>query len=112
MPLPIADLDALAAELDEECARELAAAFLEDSGPAVAGIRSAIESEDAACLKMHAHALKGCCRTIKALDAEQVCSELEKMAGADVWHDAATLQSRLMHTYEELCAFVLDYLED
>lgn len=108
--MPVADLKSLAEELDEECARELAAAFLEDSATSVTGIDAAIASQNASELKAHAHGLKGCCRTIKAADAEQICTDLETAAVNQDWSQAANLRPLLSTAYEELCAYIHTYL--
>lgn len=110
MSTPVADLKALEEELDEECARELAAAFLEDSSTAVAGIQESIKARNFAELKQHAHALKGCCRTIKALDAEQLCTDLETAAANQQWQQVGDLLPGLAQSYNELCSFINSYL--
>lgn len=110
MSVPVADLAALAEELDEECARELAAAFLEDSSGAVSGIQAAIVARNFADLKAHAHALKGCCRTIKALSAEQLCTDLETAAANQQWPAVGELLPKLASAYNEVCAYINGYL--
>ncbi len=106
----VADLKALEEELDEECARELAGAFLEDAANEMAAVDQCIASQNAGELKAHAHALKGCCRTIKAEDAEAVCTDLESAAiGAD-WGKITSLRPLLQKHYDELCAFIHGYL--
>lgn len=106
----VADLKALAEELDEECARELAGAFLEDSANEMSAVDSCIASQDAAELKAHAHALKGCCRTIKAEDAEAVCTDLEMAAINADWAKISSLRPELQKHYDELCEFIQNYL--
>lgn len=106
----VADLKALEEELDEECARELAGAFLEDAANELSAVDQCIASQDASELKAHAHALKGCCRTIKAEDAEAVCTEFESAAIAADWAKISSLRPLLQTRYEELCAFLHSYL--
>jgi HPt (histidine-containing phosphotransfer) domain-containing protein len=108
--IPVADLKALEEELDEECARELAAAFLEDSATSMSGIAAAIGNHDSVELKSHAHGLKGCCRTIKAARAEQVCTELESAAIAQDWEKITPLLSQLNVAYVQVCHFINGYL--
>ncbi len=110
MSTPVADLKSLEEELDEECARELAGAFLEDSGNAVSGIQEAIKARNFAELKQHAHALKGCCRTIKAITAEQICTELEMAAANQEWSQVGDLLPKIASSYNELCAYINSYL--
>ncbi len=110
MSNPVADIKSLEEELDEECARELSAAFLEDSATAVSGIDAAIAAQDLSELKAHAHGLKGCCRTIKAPVAEQLCTDMETAAVNQDWAEIAALRPRLGAAYEELCAFINGYL--
>ncbi len=107
---PVADIKSLEEELDEECARELAGAFLEDAATAVAGIDSAISAQNIADLKAHAHGLKGCCRTIKAPDAEQMCTDMESAAVNQDWNEIAALHPKLLGAYDELCSFIHSYL--
>jgi HPt (histidine-containing phosphotransfer) domain-containing protein len=107
---PVADIKSLEEELDEECARELSAAFLEDSATSVSGIDAAIAAQDFNDLKAHAHGLKGCCRTIKAPLAEQLCTDLETAAVNHDWNQVASLRPQLAAAYEELCAFIHSYL--
>ncbi len=106
----VADLKALAEELDEECARELAGAFLEDAANEMSAVDQCIASQNAGELKAHAHALKGCCRTIKAEDAEAVCTEFESAAIAADWGKISSLRPLLQMRYDELCAFIHGYL--
>ena len=110
MTQAVADLKSLAEELDEECARELAAAFLEDSSTAVAGIQESIKARNFNELKAHAHALKGCCRTIKAAAAEQLSTDLETAAASGQWQQVADLLPKLASSYNELCAYINSYL--
>lgn len=110
MSTPVADLKSLEEELDEECARELAGAFLEDSNTYVQGIQEAIKSRNFADLKHNAHALKGCCRTIKAPTAEQLCTELEIAAANQAWPQVGDLLPKIASSYNELCAFINSYL--
>lgn len=110
MSSPVADLKSLEEELDEECARELAAAFLEDSSTAVSGIQESIKARNFTDLKAHAHALKGCCRTIKAADAEQLCTDLETAAVSQQWPQVGELLPKLATSYNELCAYINSYL--
>lgn len=110
LSMPAADLKSLEEELDEECARELAAAFLEDSASAVSGIDEAIATQNPFDLKAHAHGLKGCCRTIKAADAEQLCTDLETAAINQDWLQIASIRPQLATKYDELCSFIHSYL--
>lgn len=110
MSVPAADLQSLAEELDEECARELAAAFLEDSATAITGIDAAISTQNADELKAHAHGLKGCCRTIKAAAAEQVCTEFENAAINKDWAQVNLILPRLAAAYREVCIYIKTYL--
>lgn len=110
MSTPVADLKSLEEELDEECARELAGAFLEDSAASMSGIDAAIAGKDAGELKAHAHGLKGCCRTIKAADAEQICTNLESAAIAQDWARIETVRQQLTPAYEEVCDYIITYL--
>lgn len=106
----LADFKELEEELDAECARELAGAFLEDSANELAAIDAAIASQDASELKAHAHGLKGCCRTIKAPRAEQLATDLEMAAIDKNWPTVETIRPNLQAAYDELCDFVLEYL--
>jgi len=108
--MPVADLKALEEELDEECARELAGAFLEDAATAMSGIQNALSEKNAADLKAHAHGLKGCCRTIKAPAAEQVCTDLEMAAANEDWTKVESLCPQLTVVYEQVCNFIHSYL--
>ncbi len=108
--MPVADLKALEEELDEECARELAGAFLEDAGAAMSGIQTALGEKNAADLKAHVHGLKGCCRTIKAAAAEQVCTDLEMAAAGGDWAKIESLCPQLSTVYEQVCTFIHSYL--
>lgn len=110
MTAPVADLKTLEEELDAECARELAAAFLEDSATAVSGIQAAIAARDLEELKAHAHGLKGCCRTIKANDAEQLSTDLESAAISQDWAKVAAILPQLAGKYHELCAYIKSYI--
>ncbi len=108
--MPAADLQSLAEELDEECARELAAAFLEDSASSITGIDAALSSQNTEDLKAHAHGLKGCCRTIKASGAEQACADLETAAINQDWAQVAAVLPRLAAAYKEVCIYIKSYL--
>ncbi|MBX9687862.1 MAG: Hpt domain-containing protein [Candidatus Obscuribacterales bacterium] len=110
MSAAVADLKTLEEELDEECARELAAAFLEDAAAAVSGIQAAISARNFEELKVHAHALKGCCRTIKAADAEQLSTELESAAINQSWPEVGNMLPKMAAAYNALCAFINSYL--
>lgn len=105
-----ADLKLLEEELDAECARELAAAFLEDAATAVAGIQNAIRDRKLEELKVHAHGLKGCCRTIKANEAEGLSTDLESAAIAQDWQRVAAVLPQLAAKYHELRAYIEGYI--
>ena len=109
--MPVADLKALAEELDEDCARELAGAFLEDAAIAMAGIDEAIQSRNANDLKAQSHGLKGCCRTIKAALAEQVSSEMESAAIAQDWDKVSSIHPQLKAMYDQVCNYIQSYLQ-
>lgn len=106
----LADFQTLAEELDEECARELAASFLEDSITELSGVDSGITAKDSDKVRMHAHGLKGCCRTIKAPRGEEVASDLEFAAIEKDWSKVESLRNRFQQEYEMLAEFVQEYL--
>lgn len=108
---PLADFKLLAEELDEECARELAACFLDDSAVELAGADEAIVQKDADKLKAHAHGLKGACRTIKAPRSEQTASELEAAAISNDWTAVESVRATFQQDYDALCNYVRVYLE-
>lgn len=107
---PLADFKLLAEELDEDCARELAGCFLEDTAVELAGVDEAIGAKDAEKLKAHAHGLKGACRTIKAARSEQTASDLEMAAISNDWSAVASQRSQFQKDYDELCEYVKTYL--
>ena len=106
----VADIKALEEELDEECARELAGAFLEDAAGEMVAVDQSIAANNADELKAHAHALNGCCRTLKAPDAEAVCTDLEMAAIEGDWAKIAAIRPVLQKHYDEVCAYIHSYL--
>ncbi len=78
---PALDLDAALRRLegDRQLLREVIDLFLQDCPRLTGGIREAINSRDAAALKMGAHKLKGCIGYLGADDAVQMAYRLECM---------------------------------
>lgn len=73
-------LDELAEEFDEETAKELAVACLEDGDNAIIKINSALSQGNLEDIRVGAHMLKGCSRVIKADPLEKCSSDLELAA--------------------------------
>ncbi len=108
---PLADFKLLAEELDEDCARELAACFLDDGAVELAALDEAIAEKNPEGVKGHAHGLKGACRTIKAPKAEQTATDLETAAMNNDWSAVDTQRGAFQQDYDALCAYVRAYLE-
>lgn len=67
---------------DDELARELLEAFLEDGPARIAGIRQALEMDDAGAVSTLAHSLKGMCGVVRAEALSQLAFSME-LAGRD-----------------------------
>ena len=110
MCVPVADLESLERELDVECARELALSFLEDASLLLIGIDAAVERREAVQLRSHAHGVKGCCRTIRALAAEEITNELESAAMSEDWQKIPAIRLQLAAAYDQVRRYITSYL--
>lgn len=86
MTSPLSSLDEIALMTvvggDRELASQLAELFLEDIGPRVAEITTAVSEHDAKRLYVGAHALRGSAGSIRADIVAAVAGELEAMGRA------------------------------
>jgi two-component system, sensor histidine kinase and response regulator len=73
---------------DEELLREIIGIFLEEYPSLVAGIRNAVEKQDARALERSAHNLKGCVSNFGAPSATQAALDLELMGRKGEIHRA------------------------
>ncbi len=73
--------------------------FLNGAPALLAGIRTAIMSEDAQALDHKAHTLKGSCRTLGAEALAAACLELEKAGKAEKFEKAQALWERAEQAY-------------
>lgn len=65
---------------DDELARELLAAFLEDSPQRLAALRQAIEGNEAQTVSKLAHSLKGMCGVVRATALSELALNMEHKA--------------------------------
>jgi HPt (histidine-containing phosphotransfer) domain-containing protein len=107
----LANLNDLEEQFDVEMARELVAAYLEDTDSVLDQIQAAIIDRDAAALKSVAHMLKGASRIITAKQLEQSASELEELSSAPNWLVAETKYETLKQVFEQTIDYLRVYIK-
>jgi HPt (histidine-containing phosphotransfer) domain-containing protein len=107
---PIVRIEKLEEEFDVEIAKELAQAFLDDTGDALEKIDAAFASQDQEGVRSVAHLLKGCSRVIQAWKCEQVSARLENCARDGDWTGASANAAELKQAYSDTQAFLRQYL--
>ncbi len=105
------NIEVLEEEFDVETAKELAAAFLEDTNNVVSIIEQALSTGDIDTCRKQAHMLKGCCRVIMALKCEKIASDIEGLAMSGNVDDAKNLLPQLSEAFAETEEFLRHYLE-
>jgi two-component system sensor histidine kinase/response regulator len=80
---------------DEELLHEIIGIFLEEYPSLIAGIRSAVEKQDARSLERSAHNLKGSVCNFGARSATQAALELELMGRKGETHSAGPVVEAL-----------------
>ncbi len=105
------EIEKLEEEFDVETAKELAAAFLEDTNEIVTKIANALLSGDLEACRKHAHMLKGCCRVIMANKCEKIASDIEVLVSTGKNEDAKTRLPELSQAFAETEEFLGHYLE-
>ncbi|MDX2105252.1 MAG: Hpt domain-containing protein [Candidatus Melainabacteria bacterium] len=105
------EIEKLEEEFDVETAKELAAAFLEDTNDIVAKIENALAQGDLETCRKHAHMLKGCCRVIMANKCEKIASDLEALVSSGKVDDAKNRLPELSQAFTETEEFLGHYLE-
>jgi HPt (histidine-containing phosphotransfer) domain-containing protein len=107
----LANLHDLEEQFDVEVARELVAAYLEDTDTVLDQMQVAIVDRDAAALKSVAHMLKGASRIITAKKLEHSASELEELTTSANWLMAETQYENLKQVFDQTIDYLRLYLK-
>ncbi len=91
---------------DKQLLREIAVLFIEECPRAVAEIRAAVASGDAAKLETTAHALKGSVANFAARDAVAAAFDLEQMGRANEMSQAEGMLRKLESALSAVCALL------
>lgn len=118
VPLPTASVDVPVdlARLQEVCdgdlelERELIQTFDEDSKERIVEMATLVKNQDAAALRITAHALKGASANMGAKRMRELSASLEQMASSGNLDQAESVLEKLKRAQEETHAVFLDYL--
>ncbi len=101
---PVYDRTAFLARLDgdEELARELIELFLEDYPETLATLAAAIETGNAAQLRLAAHSLRGTVANFSAHTAQESAHRLEQMGRSGVLAGAPDVYAALVEALAQL----------
>lgn len=109
--LELVNLQNLEEQFDLEMARELVAAYLEDTDCVLDQLQVAIVDRDASALKSVAHMLKGASRIITASQLENAASELEDLSSSPNWLVAESKYETLKQVFDETINYLRLYLK-
>ena len=90
---------------DAEFERALIEAYIEDAHAQVAALQDALDTGSAAGLSAAAHSLKGASGNIGVVDAQHICTALERMNPQDDPEGAALLLNQLRVVMEKVRTF-------
>jgi len=106
-----ARLSELEEQFDVEMARELVAAYLEDTEDVLDRMHEAIIDRDAAALKSVAHTLKGASRIITAGALEHAASDMEELIASQNWLLAESKYESLKGVFGRTVDYLRLYLQ-
>ena len=107
----LVNLQNLEEQFDVEMAKELVAAYLEDTDSVLDQLQAAIVDRDASALKSVAHMLKGASRIITATHLEHSASELEDLSSAPNWLVAESKYETLKQVFEQTIDYLRVYIK-
>ena len=108
----LANLSELIEDFDEETARELALAFLEDTANALEKLDVALSAQDAEAVRSCAHMVKGCSRVINAHPLEKRASALEDCARSNNWEGIQSEVEGFKAVYDSTRNLIVDYTSE
>lgn len=108
----LADLSELIEDFDEETARELALAFLEDTENALERLEAALGAGDAEAVRSSAHMIKGCSRVINAHPLEERASALEDCARSNNWEGIQSEVAGFKSVYDRTRSLIVEYTSE
>ncbi len=106
-----ARLSELEEQFDVEMAKELVAAYLEDTEDVLDRMQEAIIDRDAAALKSVSHMLKGASRIITASALESAASDMEELIASQNWLLAESKYEALKAVYTRTVDYLRLYLQ-
>lgn len=101
-PKTVDELRLLDAPGRDEVFRDVLLTFLEDAPLRLDSIAAAVVLADAAAIRRAAHALKGSCRTVGALDVAELCATLERQPDSSPAAQVQALRDCLAATRAEI----------
>jgi HPt (histidine-containing phosphotransfer) domain-containing protein len=110
----VVDKEALFDLVDEdfEFLQTLVETFLDDCETYMAGIRTAVEEEDASTLKEKAHGLKGAVANLQAQPAREAASRLEEMGHSATFDEADAALEQLEEEIDRLRSVLVEMIEE
>jgi HPt (histidine-containing phosphotransfer) domain-containing protein len=108
---PPAKLSELEAQFDRDLARELVAAYLEDTQDVMEKMQEAIFNRDEKALKSTSHMLKVASRIVVAEQIEQLSSQMEEISRSNNWLKAESHFDTLNQSFDHLVDYLRSYLK-